>query len=387
MPLLNIQPKHPGNPSGTPGSLIRDPELRKQIQALKQTKVLHWLKTEIYSSPEILALVLGFTHRQSLHKTLMAMEERGLIRSGRVAIVGGHQTLWGITEHGQALAFDESTDEAPSDRVFEAGRISALRLRHILGLQKLKWQAIQAGWTGWKNCDRGVKPQKRNQKLKHRPDVLVIDPAGKVVAVELELTFKTIKRYVEEVIPAHARQIYAEENYHHVLWVSPTADDTKRMKNLIWQASEKIKAGANDALKQLEAYKEQTGAKRVFRFGTLEDWTQQWEGRPEHRAANLRAYLWRRFQQATEDHKSLESLVQEEQEWMAATDHRLIDQTLSDYIHAIKKRQQQEDAKRAQEYEEQKRRAEEDNRRCAEQQEAERRANSLVGKVSKLFGK
>src|SRR5579864_584673 len=259
MPLLNIEPKRPGNPDGTPRSLIRDPKLRKQIRILKQTKVLQWLKTEIYSSPEILALVLGFTHRQSLHKTLMAMEEHGLIRQGRVAIVGGHQTLWGITEHGQAVAFDESTDEAPSSRVFEAGRISALRLRHILGLQKLKWQAMQAGWTGWKNCDRGVKPQKRNQKLKHRPDVLVIDPAGKVVAVELELTFKTIKRYAEEVIPAHARQIYVEENYQHVLWVCPTAEDTKRMKNLISQASEKIKGGSSKALEQLAAYREETG--------------------------------------------------------------------------------------------------------------------------------
>ncbi|HEY6252368.1 MAG TPA: hypothetical protein VI685_20630 [Candidatus Angelobacter sp.] len=82
MSLLNIETKHPGNPAGTPRSLIRDPQLRKQIRVLKQTKVLHWLKTEIYSSPEILAMVLGFTHRQSLHKTLMAMEEHGLIRSG-----------------------------------------------------------------------------------------------------------------------------------------------------------------------------------------------------------------------------------------------------------------------------------------------------------------
>ncbi|HEY6249166.1 MAG TPA: helix-turn-helix domain-containing protein, partial [Candidatus Angelobacter sp.] len=158
MPLLNIEPKHPGNPSGTPRSLIRDPNERKRIRILKQTKVLHWLKTEIYSSPEILALVLGFTHRQSVHKTLAAMEEYGLIRQGRVAIVGGHQTLWGITEHGQAMAFDEGKDDAPSDKTFEPGRISALRLRHILELQKLKWQAMQAGWTGWKYLQQDASP-------------------------------------------------------------------------------------------------------------------------------------------------------------------------------------------------------------------------------------
>ena len=385
MSLLNIEPKHPGNPQGTPASLIRDPQLRKQIRILKQTKVLSWLKTEIYSSPEILALVLGFTHRQSLHKTLTAMEEHGLIRQGRVAIVGGHQTLWGITEHGQAMACDP--DEAPSPRVFEAGRISALRLRHILGLQKLKWQAMQAGWTGWKNCDRGVKPQKHNQKLKHRPDVLVIDPAGKVVAVELELTFKTIKRYAEEVIPAHARQIYLEENYHHVLWVCPTADDVKRMINLICQAEEQIRRSSSHALKQLQAYKEHTGVKHVFRFGSLDDWTQQWDGPSEQRTANLRAYLWTRFQQATEEHKTLESQAHEEAEWMAVTDYELIQKTLSDYIQALKRQQTAEAAKRKQQEQEQLRIQQEANRRYAEQQEAERRSNTLAGKVSKLFGK
>ena len=102
--------------------------------------------------------------------------------------------MGGITEHGQALAYDPSKNETPSAKVFEPGRISALRLKHILGLQKMKWQAQQAGWSGWKNCDRGVRPQGKNEKLRHRPDVLMIDPAGLVIAVELELTFKTVKR-------------------------------------------------------------------------------------------------------------------------------------------------------------------------------------------------
>jgi hypothetical protein len=194
MPLLTLESKRPGNPSGTPQTLIHDPQLRLQIHVQKQTKVLQWLKTEIYSSPEVLTLVLGLSHRQSLHRVLMAMQEQGVIRPAKVPIVGGYQVLWGITEHGQAMAYEPSKNEIPSSKVFEPGRISALRLKHILGLQKMKWQAVQAGWSGWKNCDRGVKPQRKTEKLRHRPDVLVIHPAGRVVAVELELTFKTVKR-------------------------------------------------------------------------------------------------------------------------------------------------------------------------------------------------
>jgi len=37
---------------------------------------VQWLRTEIYRSPEILALVLGLRQRQSVHKTLMAMQEQ-----------------------------------------------------------------------------------------------------------------------------------------------------------------------------------------------------------------------------------------------------------------------------------------------------------------------
>ncbi|HEY6252370.1 MAG TPA: hypothetical protein VI685_20640 [Candidatus Angelobacter sp.] len=63
------------------------------------------------------------------------------------------------------------------------------------------------------------------------------------------------------------------------------------MRNLISQAQEQIKRGSSNALEQLQAYREQTGVKRVFRFGSLDDWTQQWEGRPEDRTKNVRTYL------------------------------------------------------------------------------------------------
>ncbi len=108
MSFLSFEPQHPGNRGGTPQTLIHDPQLRLQIHVQKETKVLQWLKTEMYSSPEVLTLVLGLSHSQSLHKILMAMQEQGSIRQSKVPAVGGHQTLWGITEHGQAMAHDPS---------------------------------------------------------------------------------------------------------------------------------------------------------------------------------------------------------------------------------------------------------------------------------------
>ncbi len=391
MSLPTSEPKRPGNPEGTPQTLIRDPQLRLKIHTQKQTKVLQWLKAEIYSSSEILTLVLGLNHRQPLHKLLMTMQEQGLIRYAKVPVIGGHQNLWGITEHGQALAYDPSKNETPSAKVFEPGRISALRLKHILGLQKMKWQALQTGWSGWKNCDRGVRPQRKDEKLRHRPDALVIDPAGRVIAVELELTFKTVKRYAEEVIQSHARQIYVEKNYQHVLWVCPTNEDVQRMKNLLNQATELLTRKDSAVIRQLEAYKQQSGVKNVFRVGTADNWMQQWQGTKEQRTGNLRNFLWSHFHQAHERRKDLESQAQDEQAWMATTDHPLILQTLTDYKHALWKHQQEQEARRLQEQQEQNQREEEAHRRYAAElaarEEAQRRTNSLAGKVGKLFGK
>jgi hypothetical protein len=321
----------------------------------------------------------------------MTMQDQGLIRYAKVPVVGGHLHLWGITEHGQALAYDLRKNEPPSAKVFEPGRISALRLKHILGLQKMKWQALQTGWSGWKNCDRGVKPQRKSEKLRHRPDALVIDPSGRVIAVELELTFKTVKRYAEEVIQSHARQIHVEQKYQHVLWVCATAADMERMKNLLGQALEWLRARQSSAIRQLDAYKEQSGVTKVFRVGTTDNWTQQWHCSKEDRCGNLRNFLWTHFQQATQARRDLDSQAQEEQDWMLATDYSLILQTLTDYKNALWKKQQAEEARRSPAQQEQQRRAEEASRRYAEElaarEEAQRRANSLVGKVGKLFGK
>ncbi|HEV3037621.1 MAG TPA: hypothetical protein VHA33_07545 [Candidatus Angelobacter sp.] len=193
------------------------------------------------------------------------------------------------------------------------------------------------------------------------------------------------------MIQSHARQIYVEEKYQHVLWVCPTAEDMQRMRNLIRQATELFRARQSAAMKQLDAYKERSRVTNVFRLGTTDNWTQQWQGSKEERCGTLRNFLWAHFQQATQAHKDLDSQAQEEQDWMPTTDYSLILQTLTDYKNALWKRQQAEEARRLQEQQEQQRRAEEASRRYAAElaarEQDERRANSLIGKVEKLFNK
>ena len=131
--------------------------------------------------------------------------------------------------------------------------------------------------------------------------------------------------------------------------------------------------------------------KNVFRVGTADNWTQQWLGNKEQRTGNLRKFLWSHFQQATHDGKDLNTQAQEEQTWMSASDHPVILQTLADYKYALRKHQQEQEIRKQQEQQAQRQREEEASRRYAAElaarEEAQHRANSLVGKVGKLFSK
>lgn len=260
------------NPGGTPQTLIHDPKVRENIHLEKQAKVLQWLKTEIYSSGALLGQVMGVQSRQAIHKALSRMQEDGLIRAGLVRTIAGRQALWGITEHGQAMAFDPAQEKAPSAKVFQLGAISVLRLQHTLTLQAMKLDAMAKGWTAWRNCDREVRLKSRNNRLQHRADVIAIHPAGRIIAVELELTFKSVKRYAEDILPDHVRNIYVEDQYQHVLWVCPNQQDESRMRKLLDRALEQMKKKDTQAASRYDAYREQSGVKNVFFVSNLEQW-------------------------------------------------------------------------------------------------------------------
>ncbi len=155
------------------------------------------------------------------------------------------------------------------------------------------------------------------------------------------------------------------------------------MKGLLIETSKRLRASDSLTMKQMDAYKQNAGGAAIFRAGSAEDWSQQWEGRSEDRTKNLQAFLWTQFREVTEE--DLESQAQQQRAWMPASDQALIEQTLSQYRQAVRAAE----AKRIEQQQEQARQTEEANRRYAEQlaaqQEAQRRANTLMGKVEKLF--
>lgn len=134
-------------------NLIASPKLRAIRSEEKQFLILRFLREVLWSTQDILQLVMKLESRQSAHKSLKQMESQGLIKPHTFSAVGGKLTLWGITQHGQSLAFNTET-EMPYSAYFEPSRISEQLIRHQLDLQRLRIKAEAHGWVNWRDGDR-----------------------------------------------------------------------------------------------------------------------------------------------------------------------------------------------------------------------------------------
>ena len=200
---------------------------RKQRVLQKRMLVLRFLRQEIWSSQDILGGVMGVESRTAAHKNLARLEDEGLIRRHRVdGLGGGSITLWGITSHGQALAFDP-VSETPVASYFEPTRVAEITIRHALDLQRLRLEGERAGWRDWVNGDRLPELLKGGK----RPDAMATSPAGLKTAIEIERTIKTSKRY-EQILSSYLMALKSEQ-IHQVVWLSPTEDLALRLRAIV----------------------------------------------------------------------------------------------------------------------------------------------------------
>jgi len=212
---------------GACDNLLVAPADRQQRVLQKRTQVLRFLRQEIWSCQEILGAVMGVESRTAAHKNLARMEEEGLLRRHKVeGLGGGSITLWGITSHGQALAFDP-VSETPVASYFEPNRVAEITIRHALDLQRLRVQGERAGWKDWINGDR-LPELLRGGK---RPDAVAMSPTGLRTAIEIERTIKTSKRY-EQILASYLMSLKAEQ-VDQVVWLLPTDDFAVRLRAIV----------------------------------------------------------------------------------------------------------------------------------------------------------
>jgi len=206
--------------------LIAEPSLRAARHEEKRRAVLRFLRQHVWSTQDVLREVIGVASRQAAHKTLLALEAESMVRRHTFDALAGSLTLWGITPHGQALAF-EPDSECHIAAYFEPGRVAEPMIRHQLDLQRLRLAAEAAGWSAWTDGDR-LGDVGKDAK---RPDAIAVDPQGRRTAIECERTIKTTKRY-ERILVSYLRAIRTK-TIDRVVWVSPTENVATRLQTIV----------------------------------------------------------------------------------------------------------------------------------------------------------
>jgi hypothetical protein len=181
---------------------------RQQRSRDKRAALLAFLASgEVYTTAAVAAKILGLSERRAV-TCMQALERDGCIKSEMHHISGRLLKLFGVTPHGLAVA---GQFDAP---FFELGRTNSSWITHRIETQRMRLAAEAAGWRNWQP-ERSL----RIAGLKKVPDAIATDPAGAVVAIEIERHCKTPKRYAE-VISAYLQEV-ASGRYTRVEFVCP----------------------------------------------------------------------------------------------------------------------------------------------------------------------
>ena len=200
--------------------LINSYQQRCARSQTKRETVLRFLRDETWSNLTNLADVLGLSEPATF-KTVCQMERDGFLLRFKVAAL--RLSLWGITPQG--LAFSWADNEVMQARpYFEPGKLSVMTIAHYLDIQKARLIAEQAGWTNW------IPGHRLPKGIQKRPDAIATNAEGQTIAIELERSIKTLKRY--EAIFAIYLQMMKREEYAKVHYLCPDASFAPRLKRM-----------------------------------------------------------------------------------------------------------------------------------------------------------
>ena len=183
----------------------------------KREVVLRFLRDETWSNLTNLAGVLDLSEPAAF-KTLQQLERDGFLLRYKVTAL--RLSLWGITPQGLAFAWTEN-ETMQIRSYFEPSKLSVMTIAHYLDIQRARLIAEAAGWTNW------IPGNRLPKDIKKRPDAVATNPEGQTIAIELELSIKTLKRY--EAIFAIYLQMMKRDEYAKVHYVCPEAKFAPRL--------------------------------------------------------------------------------------------------------------------------------------------------------------
>lgn len=200
-------------------NLISSKAERDRIRSEKQSKILSFLLEERFSTSAVLALLLDMTPN-GVQRILLKLEKNELIKAHTVdfELSAWNLKIWGLTPTGALLASDLDEDL----KFFEVGRTKPVTIAHSLALQRIKVISLRNGWEQWESSSRMLKKANESRSTWIQvPDAVARSPKGRKIAVELERTAKTPKRYVD--ILANYAEMMSMGAVDEVVYVCPEA--------------------------------------------------------------------------------------------------------------------------------------------------------------------
>ncbi len=206
-------------------ALLHDPAERQVRIEQKKQQLLRWLVDFTWTNSAIAGEVMKLKSRSAIHKTLGQFEKRGLIRSNPISFtVGRDVMIYGITPEG-LLWVDQEEDWHYSKPVFDPAKVSLSTFQHRLDVQRCRLQVRKTNGFSW------VAENNLPRVIQYHPDAIV-SSASLIVALELERTAKTRKRY-QQIIVQHLRQI-SQGHYAQVHYVSTIDGFAERLQRLLF---------------------------------------------------------------------------------------------------------------------------------------------------------
>lgn len=240
-------------------NLISSKAERDSIKAAKEIKILSFLLAEGYSTAKILAQLLKMTPN-GVQRILRKMEVNELIKAHTVDFELGSWNLkiWGLTPTGALLA----TPEDEEVKFFEVGRVKPITMTHSLALQRVRVVALGHGWGEWISSSKMLQSANLSRSTWLQvPDAVAMSPKGRKIAIELERTVKTPKRYVE--ILANYAEMLSSDVIAEVIYICPE-NIAKRLERLFHRIEKIIFRG--------KAIPVPEGLLKRFYFVTYDEW-------------------------------------------------------------------------------------------------------------------
>lgn len=208
-------------------NLISSKVERDRVRAEKERKILSFLLEERFSMTLVLAQLLKMTSNGT-QKILNRMEAQEMIKAHTIdfELSAWSQRIWGLTPKGLLLV----TDKNESIKFFEVGRIKPITMMHSLALQRAKAIALGCGWGEWISSAKMLQSANLSRTTWMQvPDAVAMSPKGRKIAIELERTVKTPKRYVE--ILANYAEMISSGIIVEVIYICPE-NIAKRLERL-----------------------------------------------------------------------------------------------------------------------------------------------------------